>query len=454
MRAPQRAVVVAAAAVALLMPVAARAAAPASAPAAASTAGVISTVAGGVGGPGRATAVALRPCGVAFGAGRLYIGGGASVRAVDPGTDRLTTPAGTGVAGPLGDGRSGTRAGLMAACGAAVDHAGNLLIADTRHQRIRVVAASSGSFYGQAMTAGDIYTIAGNGTPGFAGDGGPATSAELRSPASVAVDAAGNLLIADTFNQRIRVAAASTGSFYGKAMTAGDIYTIAGTGTRGFAGDGGPATSAELNTPEGVAADAAGNLLIADTFNQRIRVAAASSGTFYGQAMTAGDIYTVAGTGTGGFAGDGGPATSAELSDPQGVAADAAGNLLIADVGNQRIRVVAAATGSFYGKAMTAGDIYTVAGTGRTGFAGDGGPATSAELSSPRGVAADAAGNLLIADVGNQPDPGGGGRHRHLLRQGDDRRRHLHRRRDGSSGFSGDGGPATAPSSATRRAWR
>ena len=313
----------------------------------------------------------------------------------------IYTVAGHGTGGFSGDGGPATSAELHGPEGVAVGGAGNLLIADTGNQRIRVVAASSGTFYGKPMTAGDIYTVAGDGTAGFAGDGGPATSAELSSPEGVAADAAGNLLIADTFNQRIRVVAASSGTFYGKAMTAGDIYTIAGNGTAGFSGDGGPATSAELNSPQGVAADAAGNLLIADGSN-RIRVVAASSGTFYGKAMTAGDIYTVAGDGTGGFAGDGGPATSAELNSPQGVAADAAGNLLIADTFNNRLRVVAASSGTFYGKAMTAGDIYTIAGNGTFGFAGDGGPATSAELASPEGVAVDAAGNLLIADTGNQ----------------------------------------------------
>jgi DNA-binding beta-propeller fold protein YncE len=124
-------------------------------------------------------------------------------------------------------------------------------------------------------------------------------------------------------------------------MTAGDIYTIAGTGTAGFSGNRGPATSAMLNDPQGVAVDATGNLLIADTGNYRARVVAASTGTFYGKAMTTGNIYTVAGNGfPGGFSGDGGPATSAELSYPQGVAADGAGNLLIADTFNWRIRMV------------------------------------------------------------------------------------------------------------------
>ena len=136
---------------------------------------------------------------------------------------------------------------------------------------MRGVAASSGTFYGQAMTAGDIYTVAGSGGKGFSGDGGPATSAKLAHPAAVALDGAGNLVIADTSNNRVRVVAASSGLFYGQAMTAGHIYTVAGTGTEGFSGNGGPATSAKLADPSGVAVNGAGNLIIADTNNNRIR---------------------------------------------------------------------------------------------------------------------------------------------------------------------------------------
>ena len=209
------------------------------------------------------------------------------------------------------------------------------------------MATITGTFYGRQMTAGDIYTVAGNGTAGFSGDGGPSTSAELRHPTGVAVDGAGNLVIADTGTQRVRVVAASTGTFYGQAMTSGDIYTVAGGGTSSL-GDGGPATNAELISPSAVTVDGAGNLVIADLNDpvvstppdDRVRVVAASTGTFYGQAMTAGDIYTVGGNGSGGFSGDGGPGTSAELTDPQGVAIDQAGNLVIADTRNNRIRMV------------------------------------------------------------------------------------------------------------------
>jgi hypothetical protein len=202
------------------------------------------------------------------------------------------------------------------------------------------LAAFSGTFYGQAMTAGDIYTVAGDGTPGFSGDGGPATQAEFKFPSGVGVDGNGNLLIADTDNNRIRVVAAASGTFYGQAMTAGDIYTVAGDGGKGFSGDGGPAISARLCTPTGVTVDGAGNLLIADYCSNRVLVVAATSGTFYGQEMTAGDIYTVAGDGISGFSGDGGPATKAAVA-PYGTAIEGNGDLMIADAYNNRVRLVA-----------------------------------------------------------------------------------------------------------------
>jgi hypothetical protein len=384
------------------------------------TAGDIYTIAGngnrafsGDGGPATKAQLSL-PGGVALdGAGNLVIADTVNdrirVSAAVAGTfygkamtaGDIYTIAGNGTGGFSGDGGPATAAELLQPQAVAVDGTGNVLLADTGNNRIRVVAAGTGTFYGKAMTAGDIYTIAGNGSHGFSGDGGPATAAELNGPFGMAVDGAGNVLLADTGNNRIRVVAASTGTFYGKAMTAGDIYTIAGTGTEGFGGDGGPATAAKLALPFGVTVDGAGNVVIADWFNNRIRVVAASTGTFYGQAMTAGDIYTIAGTGTKGFSGDGGPATAAKLYAPRGSALDGAGNLVFADNGNNRVRVVAASTGTFYGQAMTAGDIYTVAGNGTAGLTGDGGPATAAALAGPESIAVDSGGNLLIADTAN-----------------------------------------------------
>ncbi len=211
-------------------------------------------------------------CGVSVANGLLYIADNTTVRQVDS-TDRLTTPAGTGASGPLGDGGPAVSASL-GTCAAAVDHSGNLVIADAGNDRIRVVAAHNGTFYGQAMTAKDIYTVAGTGTTGYTGDGGPATAAQLSNPAGLAVDGSGNLIIADAGNAVIRVVAETSGTFYGQAMTAGDIYTVAGNGNVGFGGDGGPATSAELDNPAQVSVDVSGNLVFADFGNNRIRVVA------------------------------------------------------------------------------------------------------------------------------------------------------------------------------------
>ncbi len=248
--------------------------------------------------------------------------------------------------------------------------------------------------------ANAITTVAGNGTIGFSGDGGPATSAQLFSPEGVAVDGAGNLFIADLLDNRIR-----------KVTPAGTITTVAGNGTLGFSGDGGPGTSAELASPTGVAVDGAGNLFIADFLNNRIR-----------KVTPAGIITTVAGNGTIGFSGDGGPGTSAQLFLPEGVAVDGAGNLFIADSGNNSIR-----------KVTPAGTITTVAGNGTLGFSGDGGPATLAELDSPVGVAVDGAGNLFIADSENN-----------LIRKITPAGTITTVAGNGTRGFSGDGGPGTS----------
>jgi hypothetical protein len=195
-------------------------------------------------------------------------------------------------------------------------------------------------FYGQAMKAGNIYTVAGDGDFGYDGDGGPATSAVMAEPTGVAIGPGGNLLIPDSLNNVVRLVAVTTGTVYGRDVTAGDIYTLAGDGNFDYSGDGGPAAEATLKAPGAVAVDSAGNLLIADSFSNRIRVVAATRGSFYGQAMATGDIYTVAGGGLIGFSGDSGPAASARLFDPDAVAVGPTGNLAVADWGNRRVRTV------------------------------------------------------------------------------------------------------------------
>jgi hypothetical protein len=193
----------------------------------------------------------------------------------------------------------------------------------------------------------------------------------LSGPFGVAVDPAGNVYIADQDNDRVRKVDAVTGV----------ITTVAGTGERGYSGDGGLATDTTLFAPAGVAVDARGNLFVADQYSNRVRRVDAGTGI----------ITTVAGTGSPGYAGDGGPAVNASLSPFYGVAVDAAGNIFLADHAHQRVRRVDGATGV----------ITTVAGTGVRGYGGDGGPATGASLAHPGGVAVDAAGNLFIADTFN-----------------------------------------------------
>ena len=233
------------------------------------------------------------------------------IRRVAAGTGIITTVAGNGIRGFSGDGGSGTSASFNSLNGLAFDGSGNLLIADSGNHRIRRLAADTGV----------ITTVAGNGVASFSGDGELATSASLSWPFGVAVEGGGNVFIADFGNNRVRRLAAGTGV----------ITTVAGSGARGFSGDGGPATSASFAGPMGVAVDGSGNVLIADRLNQCIRRLTADTEI----------ITTVAGTGVGGFSGDGGPATSASLSFVEGgIAMDGSGNLFIADRNNNRIRKV------------------------------------------------------------------------------------------------------------------
>jgi trimeric autotransporter adhesin len=402
--------------------------------------GTISTVAGGPG-RGLATEVAQSADSVATGpGGAVYVGDAIGVVREFTNASAWEKVVAGGGSGAAGNGGPATGASLASVDGLAVQP-GQFLVTSDDSNQVQVVPAVSGTFFSQAMTAGHIYAIAGTGTAGYSGDGGPGPAAELDQPAEVALDSAGNLLIADRENNRIRVVAGSTGTFYGQAMTSGDIYTIAGNGTFGFSGDGGPATAAELAWPTGLAVDAAGNVLLADSHNFRIRVVAASTGTFYGQAMTAGDIYTIAGDGVSGFSGDGGPATSAELGGGP-LAVDSSGNVLFGDIINNRVRVVAASTATFYGQAMTAGDIYTIAGDGIRGYSGDHGPATSAKLGQIGGLAFDSSGNLVIGD--NESDmrvrllaTSTGTFYRHAMTAGD-----IYTIAGNGQASSGAGGPA------------
>ena len=294
------------------------------------------------------------PTGVAVdGSGNLYFADSLNNRIRRLSGGNVNTFAGNGGLSRSGDGGPAASAQLNLPTGVAVDAAGNTYISDTANHVVRRVS-----------TSGVITNYAGTGTPGNAGDGGAAASAQLNSPQGLAVDSSGNLYIADAGNHKVR------------KVTNGTISTLAGSGTAGFGGDGGAAGSALLNLPYGVALDAAGNVYIAEFASNRVR-----------RVGTNGNIATIAGNGVSGYSGDGGQATSAMLNGPQSVAVDGNGNVYIADTGNNRVRRVTAG-----------GAISTFAGIGGAGSTGDGGPATSAIVGNPVAVAIDSVGNLYIAD--------------------------------------------------------
>lgn len=307
--------------------------------------------------------------------------------------------AGTGVAGSTGNGGPAASAELADPVAVWVSGSGDIYIADAGSSQVREVSAAAP--YGISDAAGDGFTVFN------AGDNGPALTASLFNPDGMAVDSLGDLFIADALNDRIQEIAKTSHTQFGIQMTAGDTYTVAGsaTGEAGTSSNGVPATSALLNVPVSVAVDGNGDLYIADADNNRVVEVAATTHVQFGITMTAGDSYTVAGSaaGTAGDSGDGGPATSALLSAPSGVAVDQAGDLFIADTLDSRIQEVPATSGTSFGIAMTAGDMYTIAGsaTGVFGSTGDGGPGYAALLNDPFGLAVDAAGNVYIADSGN-----------------------------------------------------
>ena len=337
---------------------------------------------------------------------------------------RIETVAGSA---NMGDGGPATAAQIGSIQGIATDRLGNLYLSDTDHSRVRKID-----------TTGTITTVAGTGTAGFGGDGGPATSAQLNLPYGLAVDAAGYLYIADLNNNRVR-----------RVGPDGTIDTYAGSGGQGSSGDGGPASSAQMLSPRNVAVDAAGNLYISEFAGHRVR-----------KVTPDGKISTAVGTGIAGFRGDGGSAAAAQLAFPAGLALDRLGSLYIADSQNQRVRkvlpggqisTVVGGTGAFAlltPIAVTvdlAGDLYVAdatpmvheftlasawigaAGTSAAGFSGDGGPAHAAQLTQPLDLAVDLGSNLYIADQMRLREVNGSGTIRTIA--GDD---YLHSIGDGS----------------------
>jgi uncharacterized protein (TIGR03437 family) len=299
----------------------------------------------------------------------------------------ITTVAGTGTPGFSGDGGQAIAAQISSGFGGlAADTAGNYYIADANNYRVRKVS-----------TAGIINTVAGNGVGSFSGDGGPAVNAQLNSPGAVTIDGSGNLFIADSQNYRIR-----------KVSPNGTITTVAGNGGTFFPGNSGPATSTGLNAPGGIAVDASGNLYIADTAENHILKVAG------------GVLTTFAGTGALGYSNDGGIATAAALANPTGIAVDGSGNVLVTDAYNALVRKIA-----------PNGIITTVAGVQGGGYSGDGGPALSAQLSKPGGLAVDTSGNVLVSDRNNN-----------RIRKVSSGGTITTVAGNGTAGFSGDGGSA------------
>ncbi len=326
---------------------------------------------GGDGGPATNAALDL-PLGVAVDdSGNVYIADefNNKIRKVTAKTGIITTIAGNAGAAYGGDGGPSTLSGMSSPTGVAVDDSGNVFIVDDNH--IRKITKRTGI----------INSIAGNGIWSYSGDGGPATDAELRA-LTVEVDDSGNIFIADFQNNRVREVRAATGI----------INTVAGNGYNaphegGYTGDGGSATAAELDYPSDIAIDDSDNIYIADDYNQVIRKVTAATGIIN---TIAGNGYGQGTGGVGGYSGDGGAATDAELSDPCFLVLDDSNNIYIADRDNERIRKVTAATGI----------INTFAGDSMGGFSGDSGPADSAELNEPGGLA-EQCGNIYIADWGN-----------------------------------------------------
>jgi hypothetical protein len=374
-------------------------------------AGYIYAIAGGgrlTGSGVPATSAAIGAMGVTHdGAGNIVIGGGDRLRIVAAHTGTfygqamragdIYTVAGAGAGRhSSGDGGSAAKA-QMDATFVAVDHAGNLAFADLGSGTIRVVAARSGTFYGIPMKAGSIYSISGSG--GAGGSGGAAARGPLPGqPAGVAADPSGDLIIGFVayYNSAPRFAPARAGTYFGVRMRPGRLYPIPSGGAFGRA-------------PGAVAADRHGNVLIGDQARNRVLVAPVRAGTFYGQRMTVGRLYAVAGDGKPASAGDGGPALAAGFS-PYDVATDRRGDIVIVDnsgnyqIPGNRIKIVPAHAGTLFGIPMKAGHIYTVAGDGRsTGRGGvpvvNGVPATRTAIE-PFGAAVDAAGNLVLAADG------------------------------------------------------
>jgi sugar lactone lactonase YvrE len=322
----------------------------------------------------------------------IALAAGASVLGRPAAAGQIVTVAGSAAAGNSGDGGAATAAAFTAITDLAVTPTGDLLIADNTNRRVRLVAAAGGSRFGSGpLTIGNVYAHSGNGAAGTTGDAGPATAATLPGSRGIGVDAGGNALLTSASAthplRRVWIGAGSVTG--GLPYAAGTIDRVAGQYMTLTMGDGALPGNAVLQNPAGLAMDSAGNIAFADPALHRVRYVPAAAGTFFGQAMTAGRVYTIAGDGYSRWNGETVAGRLASLHTPRTVAFDSGGNLYIADSGAHVVRRLA-----------TNGVITTLAGSGVTGNTGDGGTATSATLSAPEGVAV-IGGTVYIADTGN-----------------------------------------------------
>jgi sugar lactone lactonase YvrE len=353
------------------------------------------------------------PTGIALSAsGALYIADTGNCRIVKIARPKSARPessviAGDGCQGSYRDDQRGDQAAVGFAQGVAVDRRGDVYIAATSENRILELAAPGSR---APLRPGDVSSVAGTGTAGFDGDGRRAAASELNAPRGIAVDASGDLFIADTANCRIRELPAATLTVGGRQLLAGHLYTVAGNGScgsplgAGADGDGGPALEASVWTPTAVEVDAAGDLLIGDRGNDEVREVAADSGTSFGVPIAAGHIATVAGTGTGysPYLVDGLSATgpTAELNFISGLALDTSGDLFVADSYGRAIRGVPAHTGESFGRTVQVGSMYTVAGAVPSGPDQDQSRMVLTTLTYPTGLAIGPDGALYYSDAG------------------------------------------------------
>lgn len=404
------------------------------------TAPTVHSIAGSTGGPGLATKVSVPTGPVVVTGGSVYESSGSVIWRIAESTDWLSTFAGgTSTANGVAANNA-----VLAVSGMSTDGYGNLLLDESRANLVRIIALHTGTFYGQSMTIDHVYTIAGDGTAGSVGDGGPATKAELSNPTSAVVDHTGNIVIGDSGNGRIQVVAAKTGKFYGQSMKTGDIYTVFRQSTIGtvavdkwgnliFVGRSATSTaiSVELypessgtyygkemtagvvtliaayqyagGPNENILVDGAGNVLVPDLnseTNDGVFVIAAVSGTFYDQKMVAGNIYQIVGGGTSPPV-NGEPALQSELFADT-IALDESGNLILTWEGPNQVPstwIVPYAAGTYFTQTMTAGDLYRVAGNGYRWYSPNGTPAELDQMGIASPMTVDrTTGNLVFFD--------------------------------------------------------